>query len=70
MTKTALRRRLIRDYQVELKIALKRKAEGQRMVDGCAAGTDEPVTIDQYITQWRDGLAALKAGADPEPYDY
>ena len=72
MNKDKLRSLLIADYTAEIEIALKWKADGQITVDGDVAGSPngKDVSIDEYIAKWRDGLAALEAGADPDLYNY
>jgi hypothetical protein len=72
MNKDNFRNQLITDYTAELEIALKWKADGLLTVEGDVAGSPngEDVSIDEYIARWRDGLAALESGADPEFFNY
>lgn len=67
-----LRNQLIADYTWEIESALKWKADGELTVSGNVAGSPngEDVSIDEYIAKWRDGVAALESGADPELYIY
>jgi hypothetical protein len=70
-----LRNRLIADHLAELDYAIEMKRTGTYAVAASTAGTElangrDKVPIDEYIGMWQDGLVALKAGADPEQYNY
>jgi hypothetical protein len=69
------RTRLIQHYEAELRDALRWQEQGRSEVHATVAGSGlakgrATVPITEYIQHWRNGLDALRAGADPELWEY
>ena len=80
MTKTELRKKLIKEYKSEIRAIKEEEETGdfgwvKYGVSASTAGEElargrKFVPIEEYRTYWEMGLKALKHGADPTPYNY
>ena len=70
-----LRERLIRDYKSEIDYFTRQKDIGLKTVSSFVAGKELAdgrliVPIDELIRDFEKCIKALKAGANPEEYNY